>query len=36
LSKSNNPSQDNISHDGVQAQKSDPVAELSVLDGREH
>ncbi|CAM6033697.1 unnamed protein product [Sphagnum compactum] len=35
FSKSNKLSQDNISHDGVQAQKSDPVAELSVLDGRE-
>ncbi len=34
LSKSNDPSQDNISHDGVRVQKSDPVAELSVLDGR--
>ncbi len=35
LSKSNDPSQDNISHDGVRVQKSDPVAKLSVLDGRE-
>ncbi|CAK9859620.1 unnamed protein product [Sphagnum jensenii] len=35
LSKSNNPSKENISHDGARVQKSDPVAELSVLDGRE-
>jgi len=35
LSKSNDPSQDNISHDGVPVQKSNPVAELSVLNDRE-
>jgi hypothetical protein len=35
LSKSNDPSQDNINHDGVPVQKFDPVAELSVLDDRE-
>jgi hypothetical protein len=34
LSKSNDPSQDNISHDGVPIQKSDPVVKLSVLDDR--
>jgi hypothetical protein len=35
LSKSNDPSQENISHDGVPVQKSDPIAELSVLVDRE-